>query len=440
MKVTNEKIEDSQVFLSIEMEPAEVEESLEESYHRLVKKTDIPGFRRGKAPRAILERYLSKESLFEDALSNLLPKACEKAIKEQKLEAIAQPHIEVAQTDPVVFKAVVSLRPTVKLGDYHHIQVTLEPVEVNKDDVSAIIERLRHQHAAWEPVERPVGFNDLVVLDIESNIEDKPFINQEGAQYQVVQNYSFPVPGFAEQLLGMGRDEEKEFQLQFPPDYPKGELAGKEASFKVRVVEIKQEVLPELNDELAKEIDPNFETLDSLREQVLADLKLRADEKARIDFEEQVTEAVVDITQVEFPPILVEMEVDRLLNQRLQRWQTGGSNLEEYLRTINKTEEEIREELRPLATKRTIWSLVLGEIAKKEKVKVSDSAINTEIENMTKDTDEGKKDELKGFLNTPQARESIKQMLMTRKTIQRLVEIAKGSNMSIEPIRKEEQK
>jgi trigger factor len=429
VKVTNEKIEDSQVFLSIEMEPAEVEESLEESYHRLVKKTDVPGFRRGKAPRAILERYLSKESLFEDALSNLLPKACEKAIKEQKLETIAQPHIEVAQTDPVVFKAVVSLRPTVKLGDYHHIQVTAEPVEVSENDVSAIIERLRHQHAAWEPVERPVGFNDLAVLDIKSNIEDKPFINQEGAQYQVVQNYSFPVPGFAEQLLGMGRDEEKEFQLQFPLDYPKGELAGKEASFKVRVVEIKQERLPELNDEFAKEIDPNFETLDSLREQVLADLRLRADEKARIDFEEQVMEAVVDITQVEFPPILVEMEVDRLLNQRLQRWQTGGSNLEEYLRTINKTEEEIREELRPLATKRTIWSLVLGEIAKKEKVKVSDSAINTEIENMTKDTDEGKKDELKGFLNTPQARESIKQTLMTRKTIQRLVEIAKGSNM-----------
>jgi len=440
VKVTNEKIEDSQVFLSIEMEPAEVEESLEESYHRLVKKTDIPGFRRGKAPRAILERYLSKESLFEDALSNLLPKACEKAIKEQKLETIAQPHIEVAQTDPVIFKAVVSLRPTVKLGDYHHIQVTAEPVEVSEDDVSAIIERLRHQHAAWEPVERPVGFNDLVVLDIKSNIEDKPFINQEGAQYQVVQNYSFPVPGFAEQLLGMGRDEEKEFQLQFPPDYPKGELAGKEASFKVRVVEIKQERLPELNSEFAKEIDPNFATLDSLREQVLADLKLRAEEKARIDFEEQVTEAVVDITQVEFPPILVEMEVDRLLNQRLQRWQTGGSGLEEYLRTIKKTEEEIREELRPLATKRTIWSLVLGEVTEAEKIEVSDSEIDTEIENMTKDSDAGKKDELKGFLNTPRARESIKQTLMTRKTIQRLVEIAKGSNISIETPQKEGQK
>jgi len=440
VKVTNEKIEDNQAFLSIEMEPAEVEESLEESYHRLVKKTDIPGFRRGKAPRAILERYLSKESLFEEALSNLLPKAYKKAIKEQKLEAIARPSIEIAQKDPVIFKAIVPLRPTVKLGDYHHIQVTPEPIEVSEADVNAIIERLRHQHAAWEPVERPVGFNDLVVLDIESNIEDKPFINQKGAQYQVVQNQPFPVPGFAEQLVEMGRDEEKELQLQFPLDYPKGELAGKEASFKIRVVEIKQERLPELNGEFAKEIDSNFETLDSLREQVSADLRLRAEEKAKIDFEERVIEVVVDITQVDFPPILVEMEIDRLLNQRLQRWQTGGNSLEEYLASINKTEEEIREELRPPATKRTIWSLVLGEVAKKGKIKVSDSAIDTEIKNIIKSATEDKKGELNKFLNTPQSRESIKQTLITRKTIQRLVKIAKGSNMSIKTPQKEEQK
>lgn len=440
MKVTSEKIEDSQAFLSIEMEPAEVEESLEESYHRLVRETDIPGFRRGKAPRAILERYLSRESLLEDALNNLLPKACKKAIEEQKLEAIASPSIEIAQTDPVIFKAIVPLRPTIKLGDYHHIQVTPEPVEVGEDDVSAIIERLRHQHATWEPVERPVGFNDLVVLDIESNVEDKPFINRKGAQYQVLQNYSFPIPGFAEQLLGMGRDEDKEFRLQFPPDYPNDKLVGKEAWFKVRVVEIKQERLPELSDGFAKEVAPDVETLDSLRERIYGNLQVRAGEKTRIDFEERLVEAVADGTQVEFPPILIEMEIDRLISQRLQRWQAAGGSLEEYLRSINKTEEEIREELRPQATRRTVWSLVLGEVAKVEKIEVSDSEIDTEIESMTQDTDEAKKDELKGFLNTPQSRESIEQTLMTRKTIQRLVEIAKGSTMSVKASQKEEQK
>ncbi len=186
MKVTNEKTENSQAFLTIEMEPDEVEESLEKSYYRLAKKTSIPGFRKGKAPRAILERYIGKESLLEDALNSLLPEAYEKAIEEQNIEAFAQPHIEIAQTDPVIFKVTVPLTPAIKLGDYHHIQVTPEPVESTEDDVSTTIEQLRHQQATWEPAERPVDFNDLVVLDIESNIKDKPWVNQKGEQDQVL--------------------------------------------------------------------------------------------------------------------------------------------------------------------------------------------------------------------------------------------------------------
>ena len=435
MKVTREKTENSQVFLSIEMEPAEVEDSLEESYRRLVKKANIPGFRRGKAPRVILERYIGKESLLEDALNNLLPQAYEKAIKEQEIEAIARPSIEIAQTDPVVFKATVPLPPTVELGDYHHIQVTQEPVELTEDDVSAAIEQLRHQHATWEPVERPVDFGDLVVLDIESNIEDKPFINQKGVQYQVLHDLPFPAPGFAEQLSGMKRGEDKEFKLQFPSDYPRGELAGKEPSFKVRVTEIKQEELPEPNDEFAQEVTPDFKTLDSLRERVSGNLRLRAEERAKIDFEEQVIEAVVDLAQLEFPPILVDREIDQLLEEHSQRWQMAGKGLEEYLSRINKTEEELREELHPLATKRVARSLVLGKVAGEEKIEVSDSEVSAEIENMTKDATENK-DELEKLLASPQARQSIKQSLITRKTIQRLVEIAKGSNMNNEPIQK----
>jgi len=435
VKVTKEKTENSQVFLSIEMEPAEVEESLEMSYNRLVKKTNIPGFRKGKAPRAILERYIGKESLFEEALNNLVPQACEKAIKEQEIEAIAQPQIEIAQTDPVVFKAIVPLKPRVKLGDYQHIQVTPQPVEVTENNVSDVIEQLRHRHATWEPVERPVDFGDLVVLDIESSIEDKSFINQKGAQYQVLHDLPFPVPGFAEQLAGMKRDEEKEFNLQFPSDYPRGELAGKEPSFKVKVTEIKQEILPELNDEFAKEVTPDFQSLVSLREQVSSDLKLRAEEKARADFEERVIDAVVDIAQLEFPPILVEMEINRMLNQRFQK---GDQELEEYLRSINKTEEELQEELRPLATKRIARSLVLGKVVEEEKIEVSDSEIHAEIENIKKGATENK-DKLEKILNTPQARESIEQTLITRKTIQRLVETAKSSKKT-KTIQKEEGK
>jgi len=439
MKVTKEKTENCQVFLTVEMEPDEVEESLEKSYHRLAKKANIPGFRKGKAPRDVLERYIGKEGLLEDALNSLLPETYEKAIKEQKIEAFAQPHIEVAQTEPVIFKMVVPLTPTIKLGDYHNIQVTPEPVELSEDDVNAAIEQLRHQHATWEPVERPVDFDDLVTLDVDSNIEGEPFINQKGAQYQVIRELSLPVPGFAEQLVGVKRDEEKEFRLQLPSDYSRSELAGKETSFKVKVIEIKQEKLPELNNKFAKEVSPDFKSLQSLRKRVSADLKLRAEEKARIDFEERVIEAAVDITELEFPPILVEMETDQLINQQLRRWQMSGKGLEEYLGSINKTEEELREELHPLATKRVTQSLTLGRIVEEEKFEVSDAEISAEIENMTKDAGEDKKDELNKYLNTPQARKSIEQGLITQKTVQRLVEIARGSDKNIK-MQKEEQK
>lgn len=429
MKVTNEKTENRQVFLTVEMEPAEVDESLERSYHRLVQKTNIPGFRKGKAPRSVLERHIGKESLFEDALKYLIPQAYEKAIKEQNIEAIAQPHIEVAETDPLVFKAVVPLPPTIKLGDYHHIQVTPEPVKLSKNDVNQVIEQLRHQHANWEPVERPVDFNDLAVLNVESLIGDAPFINKIGLQYQVLHDLSFPMPGFAEQLLGMKVDEVKEFKLQFPSDYPNSELVGKEASFKVTVTEIKQEQLPELNNEFAKQVNPDFKSLDSLRKQVSTSLKLRAEENARIDFEQRLVEAVVDITELEFPPIFVELEIDQLIKEQLQQWQMDDTGLEEYLRRINKTYEELREELRPLATKRVTQALVLGKIVEEEKIEASDAEIDAEIENMMQNAVENK-DKLSEFLSNPQAHLSVKKMLIPRKTIQRLAEIAKGSDTS----------
>lgn len=440
MKVTKEKVENGQAFLTIEMEPAEVEESLTKSYTRLVKKANIPGFRKGKAPRAILERYIGKDSLFEDAVNHLLPEACEKAIDEQKIEAFARPHIEIAQTEPLIFKATVPLPPMVKLADYHQLRLAPEPAKsTEEDEVNTVIEQLRRQHATWEPVERPVDFDDFIVMDIEGSIEGKTFINQKGVQYQLLRDEPFLVPGFAEQLLGVKRDEEKEFKLQFPSDYPKGELAGKEASFKVKVVEIKQGKLPEPNDEFVQQINHEFKTMESLRGQISSNLKLRAEEKARIDFEEHVIDAVIEQAELEFPPILVEMEIDRILDQQLRRLQVGGDTLEEYLKSIKKTGEELREELRPTATKRVTRSLVLGKIAEEEKIEVSDSEVAAEVESMTKDAGE-KKDELEKFFNTPSVRESIGQFLITRKVRQRLAEIASGSTMSKEAEQKGEDK
>jgi len=438
VKVTNEKTENSQVFLTIEMEPAEMEESLENSYRRLVKKVNVPGFRKGKAPRAILERHVGQESLLQDALDDLVPQAYQKALKEQEIEAVAQPQIEVSQTNPLVFKAVVPLKPVIKLGDYHSVRDKPEPVRVTRNDIKAVIEQLRHQHATWEPVERAVGFGDLVTLNVESNLEGEPFINQKGAQYQVIRDSSSPAPGFAEQLVGMNKDQEKEFKLQFPSDYPGSELADKEASFKAAVTEIKQENLPELTDELAQGVDPEFKTVATLRERISNDLKRAREERSQRDFEDRIIEAVVDLSELEFPPILVETEIHRLLDQQARSLQVQGGNLEQYLSSINKTEEQLHEELHPVATKRIAQSLVLGKIAEQEKIGVSVAEIDNEIEETTKKATQNK-DELEKVLNTPQARESIEQTLLTRKTIQRLVEIARGSKKT-KKIQKEEKK
>ena len=427
VKVTKEKIENSQAFLTVEMEPSEMEESLEASYRRLAEKANIPGFRKGKAPRDVLERYMGKESVLEEALKQLVPQAYEKAIKEQEIEPFAQPDIEITQSDPVVFKAVVPLPPVVELGDYHSIQLTPDPVkETTEDDVNAVLEELRHQHATWELVERPVDFGDLVALNIEGNVGEKPVIRKLGAQYQIMRDSVSPIPGFAEQIVGMQKEEEKEFKLNFPEDYSQSELAGKEASFKVKVSGIKEEKLPELNDELAKQISTEFTTLAALREEVATSMKLRAEERAKLDFEGQVILAVIERSQIDFPPVVVEMEINELLNEQARQLQMGGRSMEDYLKSINKTVEELREELRPVATKNITTSFMLGKVAEAEKIKLSDSEIDTEIENMMQNTADDKKDEMRKLMDTPQARESMKQPLMIRKIVERLVEIAKS--------------
>jgi len=425
MKVTNEKTENSQVFLTIEMEPTEMEESLENSYRRLVKKVNVPGFRRGKAPRDVLERHVGQESLLRDTVDELVPEAYERALEEQEIEAFAPPQIEVTQTDPIIFKAVVPLKPVVKLGDYHSIQLEPDPVEVTEENIDAVIEQLRHQHATWEPVERPADTGDLLTLEVESTVEDEPFINQKGAQYQITPDSSAPAPGFAEQLIGINKDEEKEFKLQLPEDHTRTELAGKEASFKVKVSEIKQENLPEVTDEFTGQVDPEFKTVDELRQRITTDMNLRAEESAKRDFEAQAVDAVVELAELEYPPILLESEVHRLIDEQSTRLQMQGANLEQYLSSINKTEEELHEEMHPVAEKRVAQSLVLGKIAEEEKIEVNDSEVDAEIEEMTQNATENR-DKLKDALNTPQTRDSIKQTLLTRKTLQLLTDIAQS--------------
>lgn len=427
MKIIEKIIENSQAFLTVELEPAEVDGHLEKSYRRIVKKMEIPGFRKGKASRAVLERHVGKKELLDDALDSLLPEILEQVIKEQKIEAFARPTVEVTQTEPVVFKATVPLSPTVKLGKYHTIRAKQQAVRLKKAEVTAIIEQLRHQRATWEPVERPVQFDDMVVIDVEGSIGGETFLNHQGAQYPVHRHADYPAKGFAQELVNMKRDEEKEFKLTFPKDHSKSELAGKKALFRVKVLEIKEEKLPPLDDEFAKGIDLELKTVEVLRQRVSDNIKQRAKEKAWEDFEDKVIDTAVEMSQIEYPPVLLDMEVDRMLNQQLERLQMTTKSPEEFQQRLSEMPvEKLREEFRPIAEKRLVRSLVLGKIAVEEKIKASDKEVDAEIELLTKDTTENK-DEQRKLLNTAENREQMRQMLLTRKTIAGLLKIARGS-------------
>lgn len=425
MKITNEKTENCQMYLTIEVEPDEVEESMEVSYKKLVKNTRIPGFRKGKAPRNIFERYLGRESLLEEAVNDLLPKAYEKAVEEHSIDAIAQPEFDIESMEPMVLKATVPLRPKVELGDYKSLQIEKEAVEITDEKIDAVIEQLQHQWATWEPVEdRPVEYNDLLVMDILGTLGEKNVIEQKNAQYQVQEGSLFPMAGFADQLLGMKPGDEKEFDMTYPEDYGDEELAGNTVHFKINAVEIKAEVLPEISDEFAKTVGAEFETMEALRERAYNDMKERAEQQAQMNFEEEAIHSLADISTVEYPPILVESETNRILNQQFQR---SNQSLEQYLETANKSEEELREELKPSAEHRVVHSLVLGKIAEEENIQVSEEEIDEEIETMTKESTE-RKEELKKFLNDPQVRESISRNILTRKTVEKLSEYVAVEN------------
>jgi trigger factor len=228
------------------------------------------------------------------------------------------------------------------------------------------------------------------------------------------------VAGFPEQLVGLNPGDEKEFDMTYPADYGDEELAGQTVTFKVKVIGIKKEVLPEISDEFAKSIGDEFETMEQLRERAMKDMLDRAEERVKADFEDKVIHSLADISKVEYPPIMVESETNRILNQQFQR---TGQSFEDYLKAAHKTEEELREELKPTAEHRLVDSLVLGKVAEAEAFEVSEGEIDEEIDEMTKNSNE-KKEELKKYLNDPQVRESISRSILTRKTIAKLTEYA----------------
>ena len=422
MKVSTENSGNCQTVLTIEAETDELDKSLDEAYHHLVNKVSIPGFRKGKAPRAILVQHIGKKNLEEEALEHLIPQLYKQAIESQEIEPIARPEIEVVQTEPLVFKAIVSLKPEVKLGDYHSIRLEPHPVmKIAEKEVTAAMEEFRERQGAWVPVDRSVELGDLVTMDIQANVEGKPWLNHKDILYEVNKDSRSPVPGFAPHLQGAEKSKEKTFSLTIPDDYPIEEMRGKEGAFKVTVTEIKKKQLPELDDKLVQ--SAGYDNLVDMKKKVTADLKAKAEAKNRLELRQKALDALVEISEVNYPSILEEEEITGLLRDEAQRF--GFRELADYLKKTSKTEEELKQELRPIAKKRLIQGLVLEKLAEEEKIEISSSEVDNKVDEIANDAED--KERARQFFSLPQVRQSIEQSLRTQKMMDRLSQIVIGN-------------
>jgi len=426
MKITDNKTEDNQAVLTIEMSPEEVSSSFEKTYKRLAKRYHVPGFRKGKAPRNVLERHIGKENFIQEAMEEIIPHACTDAVKEQGITPYSRPTVEVIKKDPLIFKATIPLPPKVDLGDYKKIRVKQVQAKLKKSDVDSMMEDLRHQRASWEPVERPVSLNDLLIVSIEGKIDNETVMDYKEKQFIVRAGSENPVPGFAEQLVGMEIGKEKKFKLNYPEHFAKKELAGKDrkVSFTVKVKEIKEEKLPALDDDFAKGIDSSFKTIADLKKRVSENLKMKLEEQAKQDFEDKVIDAAVKVSKVSYPPVLVEVEVERMLNRQLEQIRLSCRNDEDFEEKIKQLPlDKLKEQYKPLASDMVKRSLVIGQIAINEKIEVSDKDIDSEIELMLEKSG-ADKEKKRSQLNIGENREQIKRALMVRKTIEMLKSIA----------------
>jgi trigger factor len=423
VKVSTERIPDSQVVLEIEVEPERLERSLERAYRRLAQKTEVPGFRKGKTPRHMLERYLGRDAVIQEALGLLIPEAYNQAIEEENIEAIDYPSIEVVQQEPLVFKATVAVRPSIDLGDYREMRVEREPLTVSEEQVSEKLDELRHRYAILEPVDRLLQMGDRVRADVRVSVDGRQVFSEDDAEIHLHQGVPVLMPGFVEELLGCEKGVERQFSIDLSPDYPQQQLAGKTCLCTVVVREIKEEKLPELDDTFAAVVGEGFPSLEALRQRLESDLRQSAEEEADARYGEKVVDGVVAGATLEFPPVLTERETEQLLRERVSS--SGAGDIERYLRQVRKSEEEVRQELRLQAVERIQRSLVLSKVAEAEAISVSEEDIDAEIERLAASSGP-RGDEMRKVFDSAGGRDALGRSLLSRRTVERLVAIASG--------------
>ncbi|MGE5578270.1 MAG: trigger factor [Syntrophothermus sp.] len=419
------RLQKNRVQLEVEVATEQVSKALDQAYRRVVRRVNIPGFRKGKAPRSILERHIGKGPIFEEAAEILVQEAYPAAVAETAIEPITQPELDLVQLEegkPFIFKATVEVKPEVTLGQYKNLPVTKQIKTIKDEDVDAVLNDLREHHSELVAIDKPeVEKGDFVVLDFEGFLDGKPFGGGSAKDYLLEIGGGQFIPGFEDQLVGAKPGVEKEIVVTFPADYNAKQLAGREATFKVTIREIKKKVLSELDDEFAKDVS-DFSTLAELKDNIRKRLQEDVERAANAAVEEKLVETVTANAQVDVPEVLRDRRVERQMEEFAQRLLYNGLKLEDLFAAGKMDEEKLREEFKPKAEQEVKASLVLEAIARAEAITPSDQEIDRRIEEMAADQREDVA-QLKERLG-PEGRESVADRIRIQKTIDFLVQNA----------------
>ncbi|PAD39070.1 trigger factor [Terribacillus sp. 7520-G] len=372
--------------LTITLSPEELDTALDQAFQKVVKQVQVPGFRKGRVPRKIFEQRFGVESLYQDAIDIVLPQAYMNAVEETGIEPVAQPDVDLEQIEKgkeLIFKATVTVKPEVELGDYKGLEVEAEDTTVTDEDVEKEIEALRNRQAELVVKEEgTVEEGDTVVIDFEGFTDGEAFEGGKAENHSLEIGSGSFIPGFEEQLVGKEAGSESDISVTFPEEYHAAELAGKEAVFKVKIHEIKAKELPELDDEFAKDVDEEVESLDALREKTKNRLQEEKTNAAENNKREQLINQATDNAKVDIPEAMVDTELDRMVREFEQRLQMQGMTLEMYQQFSGQDEAALREQMKEDAGKRVKTNLTLEAIAKAENVEVTDEDVVAELEKM----------------------------------------------------------
>ena len=378
--------EDGKVVISFSASKEEFAKGLDSAFKRAVKRVNAPGFRKGKLPRAVFNQMYGEEALYQDAVDAVLPAAYTKAIDELKVSPLAMPDIdvkEISKENGVTFEAVVTVKPNVELGEYKHLGIKKEEVEVTDADVEERLERLLSNQAEWQIKEGEAKKGDIVVIDFKGFIGDEAFEGGEAKGYELELGSGSFIPGFEDQLEGKVAPVDTEVNVTFPENYQVADLAGKEAKFEVTIHDVKEKVLPELTDEFVKEFSKEAAaTVAEYKEKLRGEIKVQKEEAAAKAYSDKVISTAVENAKLTVPTKLIDQEVNSMFEQFAGNLSRQGLSFELYEQFTGKGADELKAEMRSDAENKIKTSFVLGEIAEVEKVEVTDADINAEVKEL----------------------------------------------------------